>query len=177
MAEYVDSFEINTVEAEETTNETFPLLPRVNTYDNNQIDTSEIHETSFGGSGKSLESETLKENLEKEINAVQRHFRVDFTDEQRKKFKLDEKGRLYYETENKGPVYITREKGEIYSGPTLEKRLGSKIARNLLGIERYRAKKAVIFNEIDNIASEYDGSTTLTELEEMQDRLDNRVEA
>lgn len=32
-------------------------------------------------------------------------------------------------------------------------------------------------NEINNIASEYDESTTLTELEEMQDRLDNRVEA
>ena len=60
---------------------------------------------------------------------------VDFTDEQRKKFKLDEKGRLYYETENKGPVYITRKNGEIYSESTLEKRLGSKIARNLLGIE------------------------------------------
>ena len=30
---------------------------------------------------------------------------------------------------------------------------------------------------INNIASKYDGSTTLTELEEMQDRLDNRVEA
>ena len=89
MAEY-DPFEIKPFEPEETTNETFPLLPRVNTYDNHQIDTSEIHETSFGGTDKSLESESLRENLEKEIRVVQRHFKVDFTDEQRKKFKLDE---------------------------------------------------------------------------------------
>ena len=54
MAEYVDPFEINTVEPEKTTNETFPVLPRGNAYDTHQIDTAETHETSFCGTGLSL---------------------------------------------------------------------------------------------------------------------------
>ena len=54
MAEYVNPFEINTIEPEETTNESFPFRERINTYDTHHIDTSEIHETSFGGTGLSV---------------------------------------------------------------------------------------------------------------------------
>ena len=43
-----------TVDPDNTTDETFPLLPRVNTVDNHEINTSDVHETSFGGTGQSL---------------------------------------------------------------------------------------------------------------------------
>lgn len=68
-----------------------------------------------------------KKNLEKEINVLQRHFKVNFTDEQRKKFSLGDKGRRSYETEDKDPVYITKKNGEIYSDSILEKNLVVKL--------------------------------------------------
>ena len=57
MGDYEDPFEIKPVE---TTDETIPLLPRGNTIDTHQTDQSEIHETSFGGTGNSLGFDTIK---------------------------------------------------------------------------------------------------------------------
>ena len=101
-----------------------------------------------------------KEKIKIELRALERHFRVRLSKEQTRNFFLDSNDRLIYKkvfTNTKGEivykdVYITQKNGEIYLESTLEKSLGTTLARELFNLKReveLSAKQAKILKKIE----------------------------
>ena len=150
-------FEGKTVDPDNTTDETFPLLPRVNTVDNHELNTSDVHETSFGGTGQSLKVlkiyvEGLYEKLSKDLKVgIPKPLKTDLFEIAEKK--VDGKiisSELYYKDTNKP---LTKN-GKFRAIKTIKELLGKDRMRemgfNIPADSKVSAREATALNEIDN---------------------------
>ena len=124
-------------------------VPLINQYENNDDSVYEDSqaETSFTQEDD-VQEETQK--LDTEINALARGFNVKIASEERGRFRLSS-GYLQVEKSPGEFVNITKSNGELLAASTLRTRLGTSLARELLGIETpssVRSRTRVLIQDI-----------------------------
>ena len=143
-------------------------------YDDSFYDDAEQAETSFGGDDALIHREALyasirqrEANIEAmnvQINALERNFNVKIPREQRARFQLSNS---YLQVENDGNyINLTKSNGEFLAASTLRSRLGTYLARTLLGIVTPKTVKTRSRLLLDAIPTEI----------EMEDLSPDRIE-
>ena len=172
-----DPFEGKTVDLDNTTDETFPLHPRVNTVDNHELNTSDVHETSFGGTGQSLRVrkifvEDLYKKLSKDFKVeIPKTIRTDL-------FEIDG-GELYYKDNNKP---LTKN-GKFRAIKTIKEFLGKDRMRemgfNIPADSKVSARDATVlnekYNELQSASQSVDNANDI-ELETIADSVQSSIE-
>ena len=124
--------------------ERIPLLERDENNDDSVYEDSQT-ETSF-----TQEDEQQQQELDVEINALERGFNVKMPALERSRFRLSS-GYLQVEKSPGEFVNITKSNGEFLAESTMRSRLGASLARELLGIETpssVRSRTRVLIQDI-----------------------------
>ena len=108
--------------------ERVPLIDRYEDNDDSVYEDLQA-ETSF-----TQEDEQQQQDLDVEINSLERGFNVKISPEERSRFRLSS-GYLQVEKSPGEYVSVTRSNGELLAASTLRNRLGAALARSLLGVE------------------------------------------
>ena len=124
-------------------------VPLINQYENNDdsvYEDSPQVETSF-----TQEDEQQQQELDVEINTLERGFNVKISPEERGRFRLS---RGYLQVEKSPGEYanISKSNGEFLAESTMRTRLGASLARSLLGIETPSSSKSysrVLLKDLD----------------------------
>ena len=122
-------------------------VPLINQYENNDdsvYEDSQV-ETSF------TQEDEQQQELDVEINALERGFNVKISPEERGRFRLS---RGYLQVEKSPGEYanISKSNGEFLAESTMRTRLGASLARRLLGIETPASSKSysrVLLKDLD----------------------------
>ena len=133
------------MEPEFIDDERIPLLERDENNDDSVYEDSQA-ETSF-----SQEDEQRQQELDVEINALERGFNVKIPSEERNRFRRSS-GYLQVERNPGEFVNITKSNGELLAASTMRTRLGASLARELLGIETpssARSRSRVLLKDLD----------------------------
>ena len=125
--------------------ERIPLLERDENNDDSVYEDSQT-ERSF-----IQEDEQQQQELDVEINALERGFNVKIPSEERGRFRLS---RGYLQVEKSPGEYanISKSNGELLAASTMRARLGASLARSLLGIETPSSSKSysrVLLKDLD----------------------------
>ena len=124
--------------------ENIPLLNENDDVDDSIYEDSQV-ETSF-----TQEDEQQQQELDVEINALERGFNVKMPALERSRFRLSS-GYLQVEKSPGEFVNITKSNGEFLAESTMRSRLGASLARELLGIETpssVRSRTRVLIQDI-----------------------------
>ena len=127
--------------------ERIPLLERDENIGDDSIYEDTQQETSFNNDDD-VQEETQK--LDTEINALERGFNVKISPEERGRFRLS-RGYLQVEKSPGEFVNVTKSNGEFLTESTIRSRLGTSLARELLGIETpssVRSRTRVLIQDI-----------------------------
>ena len=124
-------------------------VPLINQYENNDdsvYEDSQV-ETSF------TQEDEQQQELDVEINALERGFNVKIPPEERGRFRLS---RGYLQVEKSPGEYanISKSNGTFLAESTMRTRLGASLARSLLGIETPSSSKSysrVLLKDLDDI--------------------------
>ena len=149
--------------------ERIPLLERDENNDDSVYEDSQA-ETSF------FQEDEQQQELDVEINALERGFNVLISPEERHRFRMSS-GYLQVEKSPGEFVNITKSNGEFLAESTMRSRLGASLARELLGIETpssVRSRSRVLIQEIPTELEMDDLSPE--KLEEVISRSDERNE-
>ena len=125
--------------------ERIPLLERDENNDDSVYEDSQT-ETSF-----TQEDEQQQQELDVEINALERGFNVKIPPEERIRFRRSS-GYLQIEKSPGEFVNVTKSNGEFLAESTMRTRLGASLARRLLGIETPSSSKSysrVLLKDLD----------------------------
>ena len=123
--------------------ERIPLLERDENQDDSIYEDSQA-ETSF------LQEDEQQQQLDVEINALERGFNVKIPAEERGRFRMSS-GYLQIEKSPGEFVNVTKSNGEFLAESTMRTRLGASLARELLGIETpssVRSRTRVLVQDI-----------------------------
>ena len=126
--------------------ERVPLIDRYEDNDDSVYEDSQA-ETSFNDDDVQEENQKLN----REINALERGFNVKIPSEERDRFRLSS-GYLQLEKSPGEYVSVTKSNGELLAASTLRTRLGTALARSLLGIETPSSSKSysrVLLKDLD----------------------------
>ena len=115
--------------------ERIPLLERDENNDDSVYEDSQT-ETSF-----TQEDEQQQQELDVEINALERGFNIKIASEERGRFRISS-GFLQVEKSPGDYVSVTKSNGELLAASTLRARLGASLARELLDIETPSSSKS-----------------------------------
>ena len=121
-------------------------VPLIERYEANDDSVYEQAETSF-----TQEDEQQQQDLDVEINALQRGFNVKIPPEERSRFRLSS-GYLQVEKSPGEYANISKANGEFLAESTMRTRLGASLARRLLGIETPSSSKSysrVLLKDLD----------------------------
>ena len=122
-------------------------VPLINQYENNDdsvYEDSQV-ETSF------TQEDEQQQELDVEINALERGFNVKIPAEERGRFRRSS-GYLQIEKSPGEFVNVTKSNGELLAASTMRTRLGASLARELLGIETpssARSRSRVLLKDLD----------------------------
>ena len=113
-------------------------VPLINQYENND---DSIYEDSQAETSFTQEDEQQQQELDVEINALERGFNVKIPPEERGRFRLS---RGYLQVEKSPGEYanISKSNGTFLAESTMRTRLGASLARSLLGIETPSSSKS-----------------------------------
>ena len=120
-------------------------VPLIDRYEDNDDSVYEQAETSF-----TQEDEQQQQDLDVEINALQRGFNVKIPPEERSRFRLSS-GYLQVEKSPGEYANISKANGEFLAESNMRTRLGASLARELLGIETpssVRSRSRVLIQDI-----------------------------
>ena len=126
--------------------ERIPLLERDEINGDDSIYEDSQTETSF-----TQEDEQQQQELDVEINALERGFNVKIPPEERIRFRRSS-GYLQIEKSPGEFVNVTKSNGELLAASTMRTRLGASLARSLLGIETPSSSKSysrVLLKDLD----------------------------
>ena len=115
--------------------ENIPLLN-----ENDDVDDS-IYEDSQAETSFTQEDEQQQQELDVEINALERGFNIKIASEERGRFRISS-GFLQVEKSPGDYVSVTKSNGELLAASTLRARLGASLARELLDIETPSSSKS-----------------------------------
>ena len=123
-------------------------VPLINQYENND---DSIYEDSQAETSFTQEDEQQQQELDVEINALERGFNVKIPPEERGRFRLS---RGYLQVEKSPGEYanISKSNGTFLAESTMRTRLGASLARSLLGIETPSSSKSysrVLLKDLD----------------------------
>ena len=123
-------------------------VPLINQYENND---DSVYEDSQAETSFTQEDEQQQQELDVEINALERGFNVKIPPEERGRFRLS---RGYLQVEKSPGEYanISKSNGEFLAESTMRTRLGASLARSLLGIETPSSSKSysrVLLKDLD----------------------------
>ena len=123
-------------------------VPLINQYENND---DSVYEDSQVETSFTQEDEQQQQELDVEINALERGFNVKISPEERGRFRLS---RGYLQVEKSPGEYanISKSNGEFLAESTMRTRLGASLARSLLGIETPSSSKSysrVLLKDLD----------------------------
>ena len=133
------------IEPEFIDDERIPLLERDEINGDDSIHEDSQAETSFF-----QEDEQQQQELDVEINALERGFNVKIPPEERGRFRRSS-GYLQIEKSPGEFVNVTKSNGELLAASTMRSRLGASLARELLGIETpssVRSRTRVLIQDI-----------------------------
>ena len=122
-------------------------VPLINQYENND---DSVYEDSQAETSFFQEDEQQQQELDVEINALERGFNVKIPPEERIRFRRSS-GYLQIEKSPGEFVNVTKSNGELLAASTMRARLGASLARELLGIETpasVRSRSRVLSQEI-----------------------------
>ena len=131
-------------EPEFVDDENIPLLHRDDDIDDSVYEDSQA-ETSFNN------DDVIQQELDVEINALERGFNVKIPAEERGRFRRSS-GYLQIEKSPGEFVNVTKSNGELLAASTMRTRLGASLARELLGIETpssARSRSRVLLKDLD----------------------------
>ena len=131
------------IEPDFVDDENIPLLNENDDRDDSIYEDSQA-ETSF-----TQEDGQQQQELDVEINALERGFNVKIPPEERGRFRMSSD---YLQVEKSPGEYVsvTKPNGEFFAASTLRTRLGAPLARSLLGIETRESKKSrVLLKDLD----------------------------
>ena len=118
--------------------------------ENDDVDDS-IYEDSQAETSFTQEDEQQQQELDVEINALERGFNVKISSEERIRFRRSS-GYLQIEKSPGEFVNVTKSNGELLAASTMRTRLGASLARSLLGIETPSSSKSysrVLLKDLD----------------------------
>ena len=122
-------------------------VPLINQYENND---DSVYEDSQVETSFTQEDEQQQQELDVEINALERGFNVKIPPEERIRFRRSS-GYLQIEKSPGEFVNVTKSNGELLAASTMRSRLGASLARELLGIETpssVRSRSRVLIQDI-----------------------------
>ena len=123
-------------------------VPLINQYENND---DSVYEDSQVETSFTQEDEQQQQELDVEINALERGFNVKISPEERNRFRLSH-GYLQVEKSPGEYANISKSNGEFLAESTMRTRLGASLARSLLGIETPSSSKSysrVLLKDLD----------------------------